>query len=310
MFKRNPLIRGCTVGRVATLAAAALFLWSVPPVFADGVKQAGAAERDVVVQLAGDRQVEAELNARLAELEARLRQLEHELQALSETLERLHGRDAGRSHRRHVPIPPTRLPPPGAYGEAREQWRDQWREHRDEWRDRQREMAEEWREHQQEWAEQWREQMEEWREQQEEAAGLWREQLEELKEHGEGWTGRLEEFEVPEFEMPEIVVPHIEMPELEIAEIELHDIHGAPHEYPFGEGERHGLVYEVTGKHADWLYKLLAPGDVKVVVSRAGKHIGVSGTDCEHKVQRALEAEGVRVIDFNFDDLGAQTWEA
>jgi D-glycero-alpha-D-manno-heptose-7-phosphate kinase len=32
--------------------------------------------------------------------------------------------------------------------------------------------------------------------------------------------------------------------------------------------------------------------------------------DCEHKVQRALEAEGVEIIDFNFDDLGAQTWRA
>jgi D-glycero-alpha-D-manno-heptose-7-phosphate kinase len=32
--------------------------------------------------------------------------------------------------------------------------------------------------------------------------------------------------------------------------------------------------------------------------------------DCEHKVQKALEAEGVRVIDFNFDGLGVQTWNA
>jgi len=32
--------------------------------------------------------------------------------------------------------------------------------------------------------------------------------------------------------------------------------------------------------------------------------------DCEHKVQKALESEGLRTIDFNFDDLGTQTWKA
>jgi D-glycero-alpha-D-manno-heptose-7-phosphate kinase len=32
--------------------------------------------------------------------------------------------------------------------------------------------------------------------------------------------------------------------------------------------------------------------------------------DCEHKVRKALEAQGVRVIDFNFDEYGAQTWTA
>ncbi len=50
-----------------------------------------------------------------------------------------------------------------------------------------------------------------------------------------------------------------------------------------------------------------------------GKACGAGGGGClvfccradsEHRVQRAMEAEGVRVIDFNFDDSGVQTWRA
>lgn len=50
-----------------------------------------------------------------------------------------------------------------------------------------------------------------------------------------------------------------------------------------------------------------------------GKACGAGGGGClifycrpdsEHKVQKALEAQGVRIIDFNFDDDGVQTWKA
>lgn len=50
-----------------------------------------------------------------------------------------------------------------------------------------------------------------------------------------------------------------------------------------------------------------------------GKALGAGGGGCllfysrpdeEHLVRKALEARGVQVIDFNFDDRGLQTWEA
>ena len=51
------------------------------------------------------------------------------------------------------------------------------------------------------------------------------------------------------------------------------------------QGERHSRTYELGEKRAQLLYQMLAPNDVKVVVSHAGDDaVSVSATDREHDV--------------------------
>lgn len=59
-------------------------------------------------------------------------------------------------------------------------------------------------------------------------------------------------------------------------------------------GERMGQAYEMTdGDHADALYELLAPAEVKVIVSRSGDTIAIQGTGEEHAtLESALQLLG------------------
>jgi len=93
-----------------------------------------------------------------------------------------------------------------------------------------------------------------------------------------------------------------------------------------GELEAFGRLMNENWQQQKRLHPSVSNAQIEDLFERAyaegalgGKACGAGGGGCllfycrpdsEHKVQRALEGQGVRTIDFNFDDLGVQTWEA
>jgi len=198
-----------------------------------------------------------------------------------------------------------------AYREAQERWGDEWRELQDQWKERQGELMEEWREQQAEWRdrwrdrhsdlmEQWHERMQEWRERQHEEAEQWRERMHEHAEHADdAEVGEDDEDEAAgkfrlKIEIPDIDIPDIDIPDVDVPGAEGYGVGaGGGRAYAFGDGERESVVYDLDGEHADKLFELLAPSDVRVIVSRSGDTISVSGTDAERQVlNKALQLLG------------------
>ena len=261
----------------------------------------------------------AELEGRLRELEQELRDLSGTLEDLNNSRDGRSGRRAPRGLRHplpHMPTPPHFSPvppvpaipampamefhgaPPGmpeeareAYLEAQEEWQEQLAELREDWQERQEQWRQRWHDQYAERMDDWRRQMDEWRDRQHEQADEWRERLREMGENGAAWAEHLH-IDVPDIdiEIPDIDIPDIDIqvPEIEIEGLGIRTPGPDGRSLRFSSDDdgarRHRVVYDVSGDQADALFELLAPSDVRVIVSRAGEHVGVAGTDREHAV--------------------------
>lgn len=162
------------------------------------------------------------------------------------------------------PMPPLPAMPDFAPGEgpdgapqAMHEWQEQLREMQERWREQQQEMTEQWREHAREWQDRQREMAEHWRERGRELAQAARERA---KARGEGARERRQEKR---------------------------NEARAERRSERREAQQDQVVYGVSDEQADQLYELLAPGDVTVVVSRAGDHIAVRGSQEQHQTLNA-----------------------
>lgn len=280
-------------GMVLALALASPLVMSAPAWACDSKEKKA---ENVIARLAGDRPDEADLNYRLIQLEMRLREVQRQLHELSEALA---GAQQPRNRRGGVgpvpdraprlPFPPGPAPPLPAspepyavfagpeavaealerYSETQEHWQGEWRDQFAEWQDRQAEFVEQWRERQAEMTERQYERQAEMMAHWREAMDQWRDRVQVLKERSQERATR----------------------QMKDASRALADakraISGRRRGGALDEGGGR-VVYDVTGEHADRLFELLAPNEVRAIVSRDGEHIAVLGTRSQHATIHAM----------------------
>ncbi len=298
-----------------------------PPQAAACDKQKAKAETSgsTFLRYVGDHDPGHEIEQRAARLEHRLNELQGELDQLRAVLAELGGRRDVRvfapppapvapqfgAFPAPPPTPPTAPMPPvppmpvmppmpeidlSDIPEHMENWREHVREWQGEWREQQAEMGEQWRERVHNWqerrhdlAEQWREWQHDWKERQQEWQHDWKEQQREWKHDWQDrqreLRDRLEELKIIKSrEVREKVERRQRLTERRARGERRERQRTRERERPAKSGR---VVYNVTGPHADMLYDLLAPSDVRLIVSRAGERIAVQGTEQEHEVLSA-----------------------
>jgi hypothetical protein len=177
------------------------------------------------------------------------------------------------------------------------EWKEQWEHWAAEYSEQQEEMAEHWREAYLEWANeyrdqedkianQWREYSDHWRDEYRESSHDAKERARQLSQQTRQLSERLQSNEKRKTKI-ESRKRQSKDRQPQAVQRRWTDAHRANPIITESDGGRDRVAYDVKSTYVDRVYKLLAPDNVRVIVSRSGDRISVQGTDKEHDVLRA-----------------------